>query len=148
MVLADMKLAANVPTDVVLFNIDSKSDVDAKQSKVAIISVLHKVFNEMQGYCASNPFLADLERNLDDSGKFEEFKQKFEENNGSEWTEAREEFYFIQDEIVETLAEIGYMSEESSRIFCEKAAGEYPYQIESFANLVNKYIEKKETTIM
>ena len=143
MVLADMKLAANVPTDVVLFNIDSKSDVDAKQSKVAIISVLHKVFNEMQGYCASNPFLADLERNLDDSGKFEEFKQKFEENNGSEWTEAREEFYFIQDEIVETLAEIGYMSEESSRIFCEKAAGEYPYQIESFANLVNKYIEKK-----
>lgn len=143
MVLADMKLAANVPTDVVLFNIDSKSDVDAKQSKVAIISVLHKVFNEMQGYCASNPFLADLERNLDDSGKFEEFKQKFEENNGSEWTEAREEFYFIQDEIVETLAEIGYMSEESSRIFCEKATGEYPYQIEAFAKLVNKYIEKK-----
>lgn len=143
MVLADMKLAANVPTDVVLFNIDSKSDVDAKQSKVAIISVLHKVFNEIQGYCASNPFLADLERNLDDSGKFEEFKQKFEENNGSEWTEAREEFYFIQDEIVETLAEIGYMSEESSRIFCEKATGEYPYQIEAFAKLVNKYIEKK-----
>ena len=36
MVLADMKLATTVPTDVVLFNIDSKSEVNGKQSKVAM----------------------------------------------------------------------------------------------------------------
>ena len=45
MVLADMKLATTVPTDVVLFNIDSKSEVNGKQSKVAIVSVLQNVFN-------------------------------------------------------------------------------------------------------
>ena len=33
MVLADMKLAGTIPTDVVLFNIDSKSEVNGKQSK-------------------------------------------------------------------------------------------------------------------
>ena len=32
-VLADMRLAANVPTDVVLFNIDSKGETSGKQSK-------------------------------------------------------------------------------------------------------------------
>ena len=44
MVLADMKLAGTIPTDVVLFNIDSKSVVNGKQSKVDIVSVLHNVF--------------------------------------------------------------------------------------------------------
>ena len=33
MVLADMKLAADTSTDVVLFNIDSKSDSNSKQNK-------------------------------------------------------------------------------------------------------------------
>ena len=38
-VLADRRLAANVPTDVVLFNIDSKGETSGKQSKDAIVSV-------------------------------------------------------------------------------------------------------------
>ena len=83
MVLADMQLAANTPTDVVLFNIDSKSDSNSKQNKDAIVNVFLKVFNEMQGYCGAMPFLADLERRLNEEGKYEEFKQKFEENYGS-----------------------------------------------------------------
>ena len=44
MVLADIQLASTVPTDVMLFNIDSKSEVNSKQSKVAIVSVLQIVF--------------------------------------------------------------------------------------------------------
>ena len=79
MVLADMKLAGTIPTDVVLFNIDSKSEVNGKQSKVAIVSVLQNVFNEMQGFSGSNPFLADLERNLTEEGKYDLFKEKFED---------------------------------------------------------------------
>ena len=75
MVLADMKLATTVPTDVVLFNIDSKSEVNGKQSKVAIVSVLQNVFNEVQGFSGSNPFLADLERKLTEEGKYDLFKK-------------------------------------------------------------------------
>ena len=50
MVLADMKLAADTSTDVVLFNIDSKSDSNSKQNKDAIVNVFLKVFKEMQGF--------------------------------------------------------------------------------------------------
>ena len=50
MVLADMKLAAETPTDVVLFNIDSKSDTGSKQNKDAIVNVFLRVFNEMKGF--------------------------------------------------------------------------------------------------
>ena len=57
MVLADMKLAADTPTDVILFNIDSKSETNGKQNKDAIVNVFLKVFNQMQGFCGSIPML-------------------------------------------------------------------------------------------
>lgn len=143
MVLADMKLATTVPTDVVLFNIDSKSEVNGKQSKVAIVSVLQNVFNEMQGFSGSNPFLADLERKLTEEGKYDLFKEKFAESFGSEWIEARSDFDFIQDDVVEVLDEIGFMSIEAGRNWCEKATGDYKYKVEDFAALVRKYLERK-----
>ena len=145
MVLADMKLAGTIPTDVVLFNIDSKSEVNGKQSKVAIVSVLQNVFNEMQGFSGSNPFLADLERKLTEEGKYDLFKEKFEDSFGSAWEESRSDFDFIQDDVVEVLDEIEFMSIEAGRNWCEKATGEYTYKVEDFARLVKKYLDKKES---
>lgn len=143
MVLADMKLASTIPTDVVLFNIDSKGEMTGKQSKDAIVSVFLKVFNEMLGFCSSNPFLADLERKLTDENKYDEFKERFEDSFGSPWTEARNDFDFIQDDVVEVLDEIGFMSVEAGRNWCEKATENYSISIEAFAQLVKKYIDKK-----
>ena len=54
-VLADMKLAAETPTDVILFNIDSKSESTGKQNKDAIVNVFLKVFNQMQGFLRLYP---------------------------------------------------------------------------------------------
>ena len=145
MVLADMKLAGTIPTDVVLFNIDSKSEVNGKQSKVAIVSVLQNVFNEMQGFSGSNPFLADLERKLTEEGKYDLFKEKFEDSFGSVWEESRSDFDFIQDDVVEILDEVDFMSVEAGRNWCEKATGDYKYKVEDFAQLVKKYLDKKES---
>lgn len=143
MVLADMRLATSVSTDVVLFNIDSKGEQNGKQDKDAIVSVFLKVFNEMQGFCGAIPFLADLERKLSEDGRYEEFKERFEESFGTEWTEARNDFDFIQDDIVEVLAEMDFMSEEAGRNWCERATTEYSISIERFADLVRRYIERK-----
>ena len=54
-VLADMELAGNTPADVILFNIDAKSDSNSKRNRDAIVSVFLRVFNEMQGLCGSQP---------------------------------------------------------------------------------------------
>ena len=143
MVLADMQLAANTPTDVVLFNIDSKSDSNSKENKDAIVNVFLKVFNEMQGYCGAMPFLADLERRLNEEGKYEEFKQKFEENYGDAWKDSRQDFDFIQDDIVDTLIDMNFMSEAAARNWCEKAAEPYKISIEDFAKRVKAYIDRK-----
>ena len=138
-----MQLAAGTPTDVVLFNIDSKSDSGSKQNKDAIVNVFLKVFNEMQGYCGAMPFLADLERRLNEEGKYEEFKQKFEENYGDAWIDSRQDFDFIQDEIVDTLVDMDFMSEAAARNWCEKAAEPYKISIEDFAKRVKSYIDRK-----
>ena len=134
MVLADMKLCADMApyTDVILFNIDSKSEQAGKQSKDAIVSVFLKVFNEMQGFCGSIPHLADLERSLADAGLYEEFQQLFKEDSGTDWQATRHNFDFIQDSIVDVLVQMDYMSETAARNWCEKTAGSYNISIEAF----------------
>ena len=143
MVLADMKLAAETPTDAILFNIDSKSDTNSKQDKDAIVKVFLKVFNEMQGFCGSMPYLADLERRLTEEGRFEEFKHTFEEEYGDAWEDSRQDFDFIQDTVVDVLADMGFMSEDAARNWCEKATTEYQISIEDFARRVHTYLEQK-----
>ena len=75
MVLADMKKAGDVTTDVILFNIDSKSESSYKSSKDAILKVFNKVFDEMQGYCGALPWVADLERQMVKEGIYDKFKE-------------------------------------------------------------------------
>lgn len=143
MVIADINLAGNTSTDVILFNIDSKSAADSKSNKDAIVEVFMKVFNEMQGFCGSMPFLADLERKLFEDGIYDAFKEKFAELSGSDWCSTREDFYFIQDDLIKVLAEMNVMSEESARVWCEKSYETYSISIEKFADLVRRYCEKK-----
>ena len=142
-VLADMKLASETSTDVILFDIDAKSDSNSKQNKDAIVNVFLKVFNEMRGFCGSLPHLADLESQLSDVGKYAEFKKAFEDEYGSEWETSRHKFDFIQDDVVEALIKIDFMSEAAARNWCEKASEPYKISIEDFARRVKEYIEKK-----
>ncbi|MDK2961776.1 MAG: hypothetical protein PWP20_902 [Eubacteriaceae bacterium] len=144
MVLANMKLATSVGTDVILFNIDSKSEMTGKSSKDAIVAVLLKVFNEMLGYCGAIPYLADLERQLDDSGRYDEFKEKFADEFGKSWETSRNKFDFIQDTIVDVLDQMGFMSQQAGRNWCEKATEAYALSIEGFADLIKNYLATKE----
>ena len=142
-VLEDMRLAADTPSDVVLFNIDSKSESSGKQNKDAIVNVFLKVFNEMQGFCGSMPHVADLERRLSEENKFEEFKSAFKKEYGEEWEDSRQDFDFIQDSVVDSLSAMGFMSEAAARNWCEKASEAYTISIEDFAKRVRAYIDKK-----
>ena len=142
-VLSDMQLAANIPADVVLFNIDSKSESNGKQNKDAIVNVFLKVFNEMQGFCGSMPHIADLERRLVEVGRFDEFKDAFEDEYGDPWEDSRKDFDFIQDSVVDALVSMDYMSEAAARNWCEKAIEPYTISIEDFAKRVKSYIDSK-----
>ncbi|MGM8836083.1 BREX system P-loop protein BrxC, partial [Enterobacter hormaechei subsp. steigerwaltii] len=67
--LADINKAVHHPTEVILFNIDSRANVDDKED--AILKVFLKVFNERVGYCADFPHIAHLERELAKRGQYD-----------------------------------------------------------------------------
>jgi hypothetical protein len=83
--LANMKLAGNINSDVILFNIDYKADSDSKLNKDSIVKVFMKVFNEMQGFCGSMPWVAEIEYQMSKEGTYEAFKKKFLELSDQGW---------------------------------------------------------------
>lgn len=143
LVIADMEAATNVSSDVILFNIDSKAAPQSKSNKDDILSVFVKVFNEMQGYCSGMPFLADFEKKMDVKNKFGEFKVEFENITGRKWEESRDEFYFISDDIIQSVVNIGFMSENEAKNWALKAEDNFNFSIEDFANEVKRYCANK-----
>jgi hypothetical protein len=103
-----------------------------------------KVFNKMQGFCSSMPWIADLERQMVKDGKYDAFRNRFKELSGSEWEDAREDFYFEQDNIVQALADTTKMSMDAALNWYNKAEGNYSLDINTFARRVREYIEAKE----
>lgn len=140
--LANMKAAGDITSDVILFNIDSKSDSDSKANKDAIVNVFNKVFNEMQGFSASMPWLAELERTLVKNGEYDAFRYAFEKASGRTWEDGREDFYYEEDAIIEALSSATKMSEEAARNWYNKEEG-YSLSIEKFAKKVKEYIDSK-----
>lgn len=144
-VLADVKLASETPTDVILFNIDSKAEQTGKQSNDALVNVFLKVFNDIQGFYGNLPQLADLEKQLKDDNLYDAFKEKFKEEYGKDWKSARSNFDFIEDTLIDVLVDIGFMSEAAARNWFRKATKtNYHISIEDFANRVNDYLKTKE----
>lgn len=143
--LADMEKAISVPTKAILFNIDAKNSANSKRDKQAIVKVFRKVFDDMQGYYGEIPELADLERNLDEQGRYEEFQANFAEKKGNPWKDCRHDLFFNQDMIVSVLSEMGVMSEEAARNWCKRATNPNTegISIELFAKRVKDYIERQ-----
>lgn len=141
--IAKMKNSGNVSSDVMLFNVDSKGSSKVGSGKTAIVEVFMKVFNEMQGYCGSIPYLAEFERQIDDEGRFEEFKTTFEQIAGAPWEKKRQAFSVNQDKVVKTLVAMNFMSEEAARNWCKNAKADYDLSIEKFVTLVKAYCAKK-----
>ncbi len=142
-VLANMEAAGDIRGDVILFNIDSKSDSDSKTSKEPVVRVFNKVFNEARGYSGSLPWLAELEEQMFKDGSYNDFKQRFQELANRPWESARADFYFEEDNIVRALADTTKMSIEAARNWYQKAEENYSLSIEKFANKVKEYIESK-----
>ena len=142
MVIADIHRAENIPTDVILFNIDAKSS--KQQGEDSLLDVFIRVFNEMRGYCGALPYVAELERKLDEKGRYQEFKDRFMESTGSAWVDERDDFDFIQDDVVDVLTSMKFMSEEAARNWCEKADQQgNRMSIEDFAERVKKYLDSR-----
>ncbi|WFB59694.1 BREX system P-loop protein BrxC [Paenibacillus sp. BR1-192] len=142
-VLANMKRTSNVETEVILFNIDSKSSLDNKSKEDAILRVFSKVFYEHQGFYGDIPGVAEMEKYLTKEGVYEDFKREFRAAAGEEWVDRRNTFYFDADYVIGALTKVTSMSEETARNWFENGVNNFEISIEKFSKDVKEYIAQK-----
>lgn len=143
LILANMKRTADIETEVILFNIDSKASLDSKSKEDAILRVFMKVFYEHRGYYGDIPGVAEMEKYLDKKGVYEAFRTEFKALSGEKWIDRRNTFYFDADYVLGALTSVTDMTEESARNWFENGVNNFEISIEKFAKDVNEYIEQK-----
>ena len=140
MMFAQLERIANVPTDTILFNIDSKSPLN--KDKTAILRVFAKVFYEYRGFYGDDLKVARLEQFIEKSGKTDEFKARFEDIHGDSWEESRDAFAFFEDDITQTLMEVLGMSETAASNWFN-GTETADISIEQLVKEIKEYIDSK-----
>jgi hypothetical protein len=143
MLFAAMQRAADVPSDIIMFNIDSQAAATGKTDKEAIVKVLMKVFNDHLGYFAGDLAIANFERQLAAKGKYDAFKRLFAEKYGADWQTERDTWTFAQDTIIEVLQEVLELSEASARKLVDNVEQEYAFSVSDFAGIIKTYLDGK-----
>lgn len=143
---ANIRKAALIPTESILFNIAAKSDgITSMGSSIdPVLSIFLKVFNELLGYDPLNPEIAEVERHLESIGKYDFFKTEYQKRFGKSWEKGREAIFLNQHELAEIYAEIKEISNEDSNRFIDNLINNYKLDIDSFAELVARYIKTKQ----
>lgn len=140
MMFAQLERCASVPTDTILFNIDSKSPLN--KDKTAILRVFAKVFYEYRGFYGDDLKVAKLEQHIEKSGKMDAFKAKFEEIHGERWEDSRDAFSFFEDDVVESLIAALGMSETAARNWFN-GTETADLSIEQLVKEIKEYIDSK-----
>lgn len=140
MMIAQIEQCAKVPTDTILFNIDSKSPIN--KDKTAILRVFAKVFYEHLGFYGNDLKVAKLEQFIAKAGKTEEFKEAFENVNGGAWEESRDSFAFFEDDVVEAMTTALGISETAARNWFN-GEEEIELSIEQLVKEIKQYIDSR-----
>lgn len=140
----DLKRAAAIPSESILFNIDQKADVISKTQVDALVSVFVKVFDEHCGYYGKQGHIAQFERDLDSRNLFQQFKEKYQQISGFPWEDGREQALLESENIAAAYAAITGTAKENSAGILDRYRSEYKLSIEDFANQVNNYIKTRE----
>lgn len=141
----ELDKAVRIPSKSILFNIDQKATIISKDQIDALLSVFQSVFDESCGYYREG-YIAKLERDLDERGQFESFKEEFQKYSfgNISWEEGREQANFEADAIAKAFAAATGQSGVASQNILDQYAKTYTVSIESFAQQVKRYIDKQE----
>lgn len=140
---ADLQRAVAAPTDVVLFNIDSKADHGSGKGRELILRVFLRVLNELQGYSGDHPHLAHLERYLDAKGQLATFHAAYQRHTGQSWIAERDAYQFNRDEVVKALSETLGQSASAAEKWIDGAEDHFTLSVENFCQWVKEYLDAK-----
>lgn len=140
MVAAKVRRAVSVPTETILFNIDSKGP--SAKDDTAILKVFARVFFEHLGFYGEDIKLARLEQFIDNKGKTREFRNAYRGVTGDEWLETRSMYDFNRDEVIDALEECGAMSRAAAEGWFDNSEN-FEFSIEWLVGEIKSYVEGK-----
>ncbi len=141
---ANIKKAAAIPTETILFNIAQKADGLGNQKDIdPILYVFMKVFNEFLGYYGQSPAVAEVERILDSEGLFEQFRTIYQEITGKDWYQHRKTIILNRNDFAKAYAKLKNISEEDAKKSFDDMRNSYKLDISNFVQIVNTYIATK-----
>src|SRR5690625_4559913 len=141
MLIASLKKAASIPAKSLLFNIDQKATLIAKDQTDALLKVFVKVFDESRGYFGNDGAVARFEEDLDKRGQYEAFKEAFARHAGIDWSQGREQTALEGHNIDKAFAEVNGAANPGIIAQYQKS---YAVSIEDFATSVKAWIDKQE----
>ncbi|MEK4298890.1 BREX system P-loop protein BrxC [Oceanobacillus sp. FSL W8-0428] len=129
-------------TDVLLFNIDSRSTSSSKDAeKERIIEVFLRVFNNHLGY-SDTLWVADMERQLDSDGTYDAFKQAILDQNGKTWEQFRLKIKLRKKKVIQALETVGYDTDTAESFFIMSREW-FSIDADSVAQLVADHCKKQ-----
>jgi len=141
MLIASLKKAAAIPAKSLLFNIDQKATLIAKDQTDALLKVFVKVFDESRGYFGNDGAVARFEEDLDKRGQYDAFKAAFAEHAGIDWAQGREQTALEGHNIDKAFADVN--GETNPGIIAQYQRS-YAVSIEDFATAVKSWIDKQD----
>jgi antitoxin component HigA of HigAB toxin-antitoxin module len=138
--LSMMEEVAQKESDALLFNIDSLSS-SSSTNKERIVEVFLRVFNRHLGY-SDTLWVADMERQLDEIGKYQEFKDTIFRLYETKWEDFRLKAVLRRKKIVQALIEIG-LDEETANSFFEISKNTFSISSTQLAQLIANYCKSR-----
>lgn len=135
--------AARISAKSLLFNIDQKATLIAKDQADALLKVFVKVFDESRGYYGNQGHVARFERDLDNRGQYDAFKDAYKRISGRDWTQGREEGVLEEPNVAKAYAEVSGQTEGAPTNILTKYRNEYSVSIEDFADEVKGWLDKQ-----
>lgn len=138
--------ADSIPAKSLLFNIDQKATLISKDQSDALLKVFVKVFDESRGYYGDQGHIARFERQMDEEGQLEAFKEAFNSISGRDWVERRPSFGLptVRKQVDDAYAQVSGVDISSAPDILATYQATYAVSIEHFADEVKAWIDKQE----
>ena len=130
--------ADRIPGKSLLFNIDQKATLIAKDQTDALLKVFVKVFDESRGYHGNQGHVARFERDLDNRGQYQDFQEAFERIAGIPWAQGREQSALEGPSIDRAFAEVNGGTADD---IIKQYSAAYSVSIEDFADEVKTWLD-------
>ena len=135
--------AERIQAKSLLFNIDQKATLITKDQTDALLKVFVKVFDESRGYYGNQGHVARFERDLDNRGQYEAFKEEYARVAGINWNDGRELDVLEESNVAAAYAAVvGDVSTSPTNILT-KYRDSYSVSIEDFADEVKMWLDRQ-----